>query len=261
MAYVGGKAKTYQHITNILNNECFDNFDYIEPFIGYGHILRRIVNKKSYKASDNNPLLITLLKHVQKSNKYPHISEKEYYELKSQNTTKTNILKKSFAAFTYSYNGKEFGGYTNIVGERNYPKERKKYYNLLRENESFNKTKIYLKDYDDYSVKNKLIYCDPPYLKTTGYATSTDFDHDKFWNVMRKWSKNNYVFISEYKAPDDFVAISSNKKHSTLSGKGSTSLRTEKLFVHKNFLKNKLYLCLKSKKRSKSKKKSKKFTN
>lgn len=255
MAYVGGKAKTFQHITNILNNECFDNFDYLEPFIGYGHILRRIINKKSYKASDNNPLLVTLLKYIQKNNKYPNISEKEYYKLKSDESKK-NLIKKSFAAFTYSYNGKEFGGYTNIVDERNYPKERKKYYDLLRENQTFMKTNISLKDYDEYNPQNKLIYCDPPYRKTTGYTTSTDFDYDKFWNIMRKWSKKNYVFISEYKAPKDFVIISSNKKHSTLSGRGSTSLRTERLFVHESFLKSKLYLCLKTKKR-KSKKKSK----
>ena len=40
-----------------------------------------------------------------------------------------------------------------------------------------------------------LIYCDPPYQHTTGYSTG-GFDHDKFWDTMRKWSKNNYIFIS-----------------------------------------------------------------
>ena len=48
MAYLGGKSKGYQHIINILNSKCFDNFDYLEPFIGYAHILRRVKHKRSY---------------------------------------------------------------------------------------------------------------------------------------------------------------------------------------------------------------------
>ena len=258
MAYIGGKSKKYQHITDILNHECFDNFDYLEPFIGYGHILRRISNKKSYTVSDNNDLLIELLNFIQNTDKkYPHISEKEYNKLKNDNTEK-NKIKKAFAAFCYSYNGKEFGGYTNIVGSRNYPKERKKYYDSLKKNETFMNSNIYLKSYFKYKPKNKLIYCDPPYEKTTGYSTSKDFDHELFWETMRKWSKNNYVFISEYKAPKDFIELSSSKKYSTLSGKGSCNVRTEKLFVHKSFLDKKKYVCIKKKSiRKKSIRKSK----
>ena len=261
MAYIGGKSKKYNHITDILNNKCFDNFDYLEPFVGYGHILRRVVNKKSYMASDSNELLIQLLNFVQNTNKkYPKISEKEYIDLKNDKSVK-NRVKKAFAAFCYSYNGKEFGGYTNIVGERNYPKERKKYYDSLRKNDTFMDTKLMLKNYLQYKPKNKLIYCDPPYEKTTGYSTSVDFDHKLFWETMRKWSENNVVFVSEYNAPKDFVMISSCKKYSSLSGRGSVDVRTEKLFIHKSFLKKKIYLYLKntikSKRKSKRKSKSK----
>ena len=251
MAYIGGKSKGYQHIVEILNNECFDDFDYIEPFIGYAHILRRIINKKSYTANDNNKLLYTLLKYIQKSNKYPKITKLEYELLKNDNSHK-NIVKKSFAAFTYSYNGKEFGGYTNILHGRNYPEERKSYYDLLRDNEIFMKTKIFNKSYDEFNPKGKLIYCDPPYEKTTEYGKNK-FDHDKFWDTMRKWSKNNYVFISEYNAPKDFIKLSSKKKFSTLSGKGSKDLRTEKLFAHESIKYKPLYNKLIKKK---SKKKS-----
>ena len=60
----------------------------------------------------------------------------------------------------------------------------------------------------------------------------TIFDHDKFWNVMRVWSKDNLVFISEETAPSDFKCIW-KKKYAR--GKGlSKSGRTvyEKLFVY-----------------------------
>jgi len=243
MAYLGGKAKGYQHIIKILNNPCFDDFKYLEPFIGYGHILRRIENKKKYIAGDYNLLLITLLKYIQNGGKYPTISETEYNNLKDDKTKK-NLLRKAFAAFTYSYNGKEFAGYTNKIGNRNYPKERKTYYNNLRDNEVFMRTKIYHKSYDKFKPKNYLIYCDPPYNNTTKYKTD-EFDHEKFWDVMRKWSKDNYVFISEYKAPKDFILISSKKKRSSLSGKGAMQLRNEKLFAHKSIIDKPLFKFIK----------------
>lgn len=231
MAYVGGKSKCFQHITTILNDPKYDNMDYIEPFVGYAHILRRVVNKKSYTASDNNPLLITLLKYIQKNNEYPNITKAEYTLLKN---SPNNSIEKAFAAFTYSYNGKEWGGFTetNASGTRNYPNERKRYYDTLRLNSTFMNSSITCKSYLDYNPKGALIYCDPPYKNTTGYTTSNDFDHEQFWNTMRKWSKHNIVFISEYTCPDDFIIVSQAKKYSTLSGKGSieSQVKCEKLF-------------------------------
>ena len=63
-------------------------------------------------------------------------------------------------------------------------------------------------------IINILIYCDPPYKFNkfpVKYRTSTKkyntFDIDEFWNIMREWSKNNYVFISEVEAPEDFVSV------------------------------------------------------
>jgi hypothetical protein len=32
-------------------------------------------------------------------------------------------------------------------------------------------------------------------------------DYEHFWNWARKLSKNNYVFVSEQSAPDDFESI------------------------------------------------------
>lgn len=238
MAYLGAKAKCSEHIIKVLNNPCFDGFDYLEPFVGYAHILRRINNKNKYLVGDNNILLITLLDYLQSTDyDYPHISKNDYEYLRNDDKKK-NIIPKSFAAFAYSYNGKEFGGYVYKKHGRNYPEERFKYYDLLRDNDTFMKSKIYLKSFDEYNPKGMLIYCDPPYQNTTKYKTSENFDHEYFWDVVRKWSKNNYVFVSEYRAPSDFITITSKKKYSSLCGRGSDTIRTEKLFAH-NSIKNK----------------------
>ena len=232
MAYLGGKAKGSDHIIKVLNDPQFDGCDYVEPFVGYGHILRRVENKRTYKASDNNPLLITLLKAVQKGTPLPHIKQTQYNTLKHQ---AGSSLRRAVAAFTYSYNGKEWGGYTDTYyrgGKKSYAQERKNYYATLHENPIFQRTRLGCVNYSKLNMHNKLVYCDPPYAGTTGYG-GREFDNELFWNTMRKWSRNNTVLVSEYKAPNDFVCIASKKKHGTLSPTGRT-VRNERLFVHKN---------------------------
>lgn len=236
-AFVGSKAKGSDHIIDVLNDPIFDGMHYVEPMIGYAHILRRVENKKSYRASDCNPLLITLLKAVQNKQKLPNISEDEYHKLKHATG---NTLKRAVACFTYSYCGKAFGGYVDKYErdgkKKSYSEERKRYYSSLQENEQFMSANIRCIDYKRMKYKNKLIYCDPPYADTTGYKkgdVDNDFDSEEFWNIMRKWSQDNYVFISEYKAPRDFKCIASARKQSSLAIEGRTT-RVEKLFVHRS---------------------------
>ena len=227
MAYVGGKSKCYSHIIDILNDPKYNNKVYLEPFVGMCHILKRVVNKKKYIASDINENLYYLLLGIQNKKQFIPISKSRYSILKNQPVP---TFEKSLAAFTYSYNGKEFGGYTKTNKEltRNYPNERIRYYKTLQQNDTFMKTKLKNCAYNQWKPYGFIIYCDPPYKDTTDY--STDFDHILFWNTMREWSKNNTVFISEYKAPRDFKVVSKGEKYMSLSGSGSSSKRIEKLF-------------------------------
>ena len=80
-----------------------------------------------------------------------------------------------------------------------------------------------------------LIYCDPPYKATEGYSTG-EFDHDKFWETMRKWSQNNCVFISEETAPSDFKVVWKRKKRRTLD-KQNRFYSYEKIFKYSKNLK------------------------
>jgi DNA adenine methylase len=71
------------------------------------------------------------------------------------------------------------------------------------------------KSYDEFTPFGMCIYCDPPYKNTTNYGAK--FDSEKFWNVMRKWSEHNDVFVSEYEAPDDFECVFEIPKRVTMS--------------------------------------------
>jgi len=70
------------------------------------------------------------------------------------------------------------------------------------------------KDYNTLKLNNMFIYCDPPYAYTKfpiKYRRDVKhydvFNNEHFWDVMREWSKNNFVVISEITAPDDFIEI------------------------------------------------------
>ena len=76
--------------------------------------------------------------------------------------------------------------------------------------------------------ENSVIYCDPPYINTSGYLD--DFNHEKFYEWLRKCrEKNQQVFISEYQMPDDFYEIFSIKTWVSFSQKQNTR-KLEKLY-------------------------------
>ena len=114
MSYVGGKNNGAEHILQVLNHEAFDGMHYIEPFVGYAHILRRVVNKRTYAAGDDNCLLVMLLRAVQAGKKIPEIASQAIYDAQRRDydAGRPPTLKQAAAAFTYSYNGKMFAGYT-----------------------------------------------------------------------------------------------------------------------------------------------------
>ena len=76
--------------------------------------------------------------------------------------------------------------------------------------------------------ENSVIYCDPPYINTSGYLD--DFNHEKFYEWLRKCrEKNQQVFISEYQMPNDFYEIFSIKTWVSFNQKQNTC-KLEKLF-------------------------------
>ena len=77
-------------------------------------------------------------------------------------------LERACAAFQYSFNGKEFGGFVNTYARRNgtvddIPASRAKYYAALRTSPSFAHAALSHCDYRAHPPSHSLVYCDPPY--------------------------------------------------------------------------------------------------
>lgn len=129
-----------------------------------------------------------------------------------------------------SFNGRFFdGGYSGKTEKRDYVSEQIR--NTEKQLDLLLGIDFQSGSYDTIEIpENSIIYCDIPYLGTKQYATSKDFDHDKFWEWCRMMTRKGHeVFISEYHAPDDFECVWSkmvtNSMNTTLTHKA-----VEKLF-------------------------------
>lgn len=241
MRYMGSKYGIGKTISEFISSMCPpDTVDgYLEPFCGSLGVFQHMTNKgyKKIIASDVQPDLIELWKTIQSNKlKLPaNISEKEYNKIKLY---KSPNAMKAIAGFGLSFGGKYFAGYAQKWAgnsERNYLQELKNGLEKLKPLISAKNIKFYNRSYNYYSPKNMLIYCDPPYKNTQNYASTDNFDHEEFWNTMRKWAKNNCVFVSEETAPKDFKSVWSKKKYRSLDSKSSFYV-TEHLFMYKGSL-------------------------
>lgn len=255
MKYMGSKSRIAKYIVPILQKTIDDNNieGYLDCFCGGCNIIDKIKCKHKI-ASDKNKYLIALLDCVKNDGELYKEVDKELYDKARTTYNNGNISEFSDweignIGFLASYNGRWFdGGFAksgyektkNGLRYRDYYQEAKN--NLLTQAKDLKDCCFFCKDYTEWNPKNIVVYCDPPYQNTKQYANAIKFDYDQFWNVMRKWSENNYVFVSEQNAPNDFISIWEQKVSRSIKA-SDKSTAVEKLFVYKNgrYIKEKNY--------------------
>lgn len=243
MKYMGSKSRISKYIVPLLNDIIAKNdiSTYVEPFVGGGNVIDKIHCENRY-GFDKQKYLIALYQKLlsDKSLVLPQEVSKEHYnEVKQSyknNDGKFEDWYIGVVGFLASYNGKFFdGGYAGItktkIGTiRNYYDEAKR--NLLKQINFLENVSFGCGDYRETCSEftNCLIYCDPPYKSTTKYLSCVDFNHDEFWDWVRKMSKDNVVVVSEEQAPNDFVSIWSTEVKRTIDNKSRSSVN-ENLFI------------------------------
>lgn len=178
-------------------------------------------------ASDSNHALITMYRALQDGWLPPDdVSEDLYAEYKAKQDPSDPLT--AFIGIGCSFGGKWFGGYARQKGYNFAAGGRRA---LQKQLPSIMGVRFLAQDYKDWYPSDKLIYCDPPYENTTGYKDK--FNHVEFWDVMREWSKNNTVVISEYNAPEDFRCVVEIPTKTIIRDAGNKPLQSvERLFMY-----------------------------
>ena len=250
MKYLGGKNKIGKYIANVMKERIRPGEvdGYLEPFCGSLGVTQHMTSDYNVIASDTHSDLIALWKKV-KADKFispKNMTEARYLKIKNQ---KSPSALKAFVGFGCSFGGKYFSGYAQkYTNGKNENYLRAVTNSMKKIQPKITNVKFKCCDYKKWKPKNMLIYCDPPYKYSkfpVKYRTSTKrydvFDSKVFWDTMRKWSKNNYVFISEQEAPEDFISVwnrstyrsASQSKKTRFKSPDVTKYRTEHLFMYK----------------------------
>ena len=248
---MGSKSRIAKYIVPIIQ-QCIDDNNieyYIEPFVGGANVIDKIICKNK-SGSDKNEYLIALLDHVARGGKLlSRVPRELYNDVRTAYNSNLDTFSKVVTAnvgFLASYNGRWFdGGYAQSGFEKTKHGERQRDYyheskrNLEAQAKNLVGINFSCRDYRELpmtTTSNNVIYCDPPYANTKQFANSQDFDYEEFWEIMRKWSKTNYVIISELSAPDDFICIWQKDVQRSMKSTDNTMRAVEKLFVYKNGL-------------------------
>lgn len=228
MKYMGSKARLKNKIIPLLNA---GGRSYYEPFAGGMNMIDGVRDAKARFANDSNKYVIAAFKALCAGWNPEFISRDEYAKLKNLEGDDHLI---GWAGIACSYSGKWFGGYAGIVetrcGRRDYQAEAIK--NAAQQIKNLKGVIFSSLSYDEMQIESgSVVYCDPPYAGTTGYKDL--FSNDDFWDWARDLSRRCDVYISEYKAPDDFECIAEFDVKSSLSANGRSGHSkpsVEKLF-------------------------------
>lgn len=241
MKYMGSKSRIAKHIVPIIQKFIDDNniHTYIEPFVGGANVIDKI-NCEIKRAGDKQYYLIELFKNLHRIDELPKdfVEREHYNDVRNSYNTKNLKYEDWYIGaigFLASYNGRFFdGGYAGTSNEngkiRNYYSESKR--NLEEQIPYLKNICFSCCEYNNWDCRDCLIYCDPPYKGTKQYNVSKNFDHNDFWNWVRKMSEHNIVLVSEENAPTDFEVIWQQPVKRTIKTNDKQE-KIEKLFIYR----------------------------
>lgn len=229
---MGSKNRIAKDILPIILHDRQDSQWYVEPFCGGCNTLDKVTGNRI--GNDVHYELIEFCKAIANGERPRKQYSEEFYNKVKDHPERYSPKLVGYLGFQLSFGAKWFGGYRkDKIGKRNYPLEAWK--NIDKQAPNLKGILFYNLNYWELEIPpNSIIYCDPPYQKTTKYHNEESFDHTKFWNWCRKMVKQGHkVFVSEYSAPIDWVCIWKKDVVTGLDVK-TTKIDTEKLFIHES---------------------------
>lgn len=232
MKYMGSKARFAKDLLPIILKDRQPGQAYVEPFAGGMNMIDKVDGIRI--ANDQHEELMAMW-HTLIYDKWDppkSVSEAEYRAIKyNQEDYPKHLV--AYVGFN-SFGGKWFAGYRrDKQGKRDYWSEH--YRNITKQVPHLDGVILSCQSYLDLEIPDhSIVYCDPPYAATTKYRDG--FDHEQFWEWCREQSKaGHHVFISEYRAPEDFTCIWEKGAKTTFSWHAENLApkeSVERLFVY-----------------------------
>jgi len=227
MKYMGSKRRIAKYILPIMLEHRKSGQFWVEPFVGGANTIDKVDGNRI--GADKNEYIAELWKALIYRNWQPptSVSEEEYNDIKRNRENYPKELV-GFCGVALTFGSTWLGTYARNKKGTNYAMEGRK--NLMDQVRRLQGTTILNYDFIDLPIpQNSLVYCDPPYEGVRGYKDK--FDHAKFWQWCRDKSEEGHtLFISEYKAPDDFICVWSGELKTNMDAKHTTK-PIEKLFT------------------------------
>ena len=235
MKYMGSKNRFAKELLPIILKDRTPEQWYVEPFVGGANMIDKVEGKRI--GGDYNEYIANMWIALE-DGWIPRCdyTKEDFKEIK-YNKNNYESCEVGYVGINCAYSGVWFSGFAGKVqtkgGVRDYQDEA--FRNTTKQLPNIKGVEFVHSSYQDLEIPaNSLIYCDPPYEGTSKYKD--EFNHIEFWEWARAKSKEGHkVFVSEYKAPEDFKCVWERETKSSLSANGKSGgnkLSTEKLFVY-----------------------------
>ena len=234
MKYLGSKSRIAKEILPLILADRKEGQYFVEPFCGGCNVTAQVLGNRI--ANDSNEYLIAMFRGLVSGEIYPEQISRELYndvrECFRSGSDKYDLGFMGWVGFMASYRGKFFGGYAGTTMSKGKPYDyiAEAVGGVMRQIPKLHGVEFRTGNYKNLIIPDEsIIYCDPPYMGTTGY--SDGINHDEFWQWCRERVYDGHkVYISEYQAPDDFITIWEKPIQNCIS---LNKKATERLFIYK----------------------------
>lgn len=226
---MGSKRRIAKEILPIILKDRKEGQWYVEPFCGGCNTIDKVPQGAGRLANDIHTPLISMFKALQVGWTPPkEVSEEEY---KAAKLLEDSNPLKGYIGFNLSFGAKYFGGYArhNDGGKRSSSKEA--FSNVTKQIPDIVDIRFANYSYQELPIPDtSIIYCDPPYLNSTGYKDK--LNHEEFYEWCRaRRAEGHTIFISEYTMPEDFIELWAKVQVTNLTNLTKANYNVEKLFT------------------------------
>lgn len=231
MQYMGGKTRVARHIETQILAHKGEATSYLEPFMGSAAVTAKAARHFVHvEAGDAMPDLVLMWQALQGGWVPPDVvSPEEYRDLRNAEPSAL----RGFVGFGCSFGGKWFAGYAKNARGDDFAGAAKR--GVMKKAGEISGAVLKVADYRDWNPgPDTVVYCDPPYAGTTGYAGPGAFDHGEFWSTVHGWAcGGSTVLVSEYEAPAFAAPVWEREVKVSLKKDDNLRAATEKLFLVK----------------------------